>query len=181
MEIIIWELFYVIFEWVRRQWPELIFFMFFWKISFFTEKIIKKWILSRPWLEKSCSRLDFGRCVSKFGLSKSFVNLRFGTFDLILQKEKSLCPQKFVNPLNCGFNNCSYRISGLKISEGRTYKISDGQMGEYWKLLRNLWWKKKAVRRNGPILKSIQKLTVKLTKVMKFLHAPFAKVSVMKR
>ena len=51
--------------------------------------------------------------------SSVLVNFGMGSFDFILEKEKSLCPMchKFVYPMNCGFNNCSYRITGVKLDE----------------------------------------------------------------
>ena len=45
------------------------------------------------------------------------ISVGFGCFDLILDADKHVCPlcKKYVNPMNCGFNNCQYRMTGIKI------------------------------------------------------------------
>jgi len=86
-------------------------------------KIQKQWSKTAPnWRIVSQGLTLEGVCENKSCQafkSRVLVNLGFGSFDLILQKERSLCPicHKFVNPINCGFSNCNYRITGVKLAE----------------------------------------------------------------
>jgi len=54
--------------------------------------------------------------------------MSYGSFDLILDKDKCKCPMchKYVAPKTCGFNNCSYRFTGIKLINGETQRfVSD--------------------------------------------------------
>ena len=55
------------------------------------------------------------------------MNLEMGTFDLMLDTEKCKCPmcQEYVEPKSCGFNNCIYTISGIKLgSNGKPERLA---------------------------------------------------------
>ena len=51
--------------------------------------------------------------------SAVLINFGLGCFDVILERERSICPMcnSYVVPTNCGFNNCSFRMTGIKITE----------------------------------------------------------------
>ena len=53
------------------------------------------------------------------------MNMRMGTFDLMLDTEKCKCPmcKEFVEPKSCGFNKCCYTYSGIKtLDDGKPQK-----------------------------------------------------------
>lgn len=55
------------------------------------------------------------------------MNFKMGTFDLMLDTEKCVCPmcKEYVEPKSCGFNNCAYTISGIKVgSNGKPERLA---------------------------------------------------------
>ena len=58
--------------------------------------------------------------------------MKMGTFDLILQVDKSLCPmcKSFIRPITCGFNCCMYRMTGIKIKDNKAIRFESPEWVE---------------------------------------------------
>ena len=89
-----------------------------------------EWSDSGPdWRVASPGLCIEGDCLNKACKAykhRVIVNMHIGTFDLILQVNKSVCPmcQSFVQPITCGFNNCLYRMTGIKIKENKVIRFT---------------------------------------------------------
>ena len=84
------------------------------------------WSTTAPSWRMAVSGLNLeGQCTNKSceAYKKSNVIMRMGhiTFDLIFDQEKCKCPicLEFVEPLTCGFSDCTYTFSGIKKMKGK--------------------------------------------------------------